>query len=329
MCIIVYAPKDISISKETLENCFDNNPDGSGFMYQTNDSVFIQKGFMSFPAFWRAWSSVPETADRIAHFRIATSGKISEGVCHPFPIVENFNEMRKTKVHSPIAFVHNGILSRYTPKDHLKSDYSDTMAFCQLALDPLKDQLDNVALQDLIEETGSRFAIMWPDKVALLGSFEQKDGCFFSNGTYKYSYKSYSKPDLNSYRYNYKSRKTTYTKMAELCNLYDMICFENIPKSFDEITFIRSLERHNPALFIEPEMICKVNPGLFFMANNQEEVLEDGLFEGYLCRSMTAKDLVYKEVREWIDDLYDYAGMDDTEYLDETEELYRSMVAPS
>ena len=52
MCIIATKPKDISISKETLKNCFDNNQDGAGFIFAHDNILKIRKGFFTFEKFW-------------------------------------------------------------------------------------------------------------------------------------------------------------------------------------------------------------------------------------------------------------------------------------
>ena len=49
MCVIV--TKEINQkmpSKETLKQCFLANPDGCGFMYNYENEVYIEKGFMTF-----------------------------------------------------------------------------------------------------------------------------------------------------------------------------------------------------------------------------------------------------------------------------------------
>ena len=351
MCIIAYVPKEISITKETLKNCFDNNSDGAGFMYSNGTEVVIQKGFMTFEPFFEAWSHIPEKYERVAHFRIATAGKISEGICHPFPVVEKFNDMKRTKTHCFTAIAHNGVLSSYSPKGGITAEYSDTMLFNQLVLYPLKDMLDKTAVQYLIEETGSRFAIMWPEKVSLIGNFEQKDGCFFSNGTFKYSKVSYPYGDedwVERYYKNYgksttttpavttgntakKTTKTTYTKMMELAEFYNLICFENVPKHYNAVNFIIDLERRTGTEgYIEPDLVCQVEPGVFMMADT--ELIYEGdepVLGGYTYRMMEARDLSKAVVRNWIEDLWlDQAwGFGEDSKKDETLDTeYESMI---
>ena len=52
MCIIVVKDKNKPLPKlEYLKNCFENNPDGMGFMYLKNNKVIIDKGYMTYKSF--------------------------------------------------------------------------------------------------------------------------------------------------------------------------------------------------------------------------------------------------------------------------------------
>ena len=42
MCVAVLKPKDIKISDETLQKCWNANKDGGGFMYANNDKLIIR-----------------------------------------------------------------------------------------------------------------------------------------------------------------------------------------------------------------------------------------------------------------------------------------------
>ena len=100
MCIIAIKPEGQKVTKAILQNCYENNPDGAGFMYAASGQVEYQKGFMSFLDFWDTWT---KTRDRLAlnkrmvvfHFRIATAGVISPGQCHPFPVTKDIEEMQE------------------------------------------------------------------------------------------------------------------------------------------------------------------------------------------------------------------------------------------
>ena len=54
MCIIVYKPQNTKFpSENTLRECFQNNDDGAGFMFSSNNVVHIKKGFMTFEKFYK------------------------------------------------------------------------------------------------------------------------------------------------------------------------------------------------------------------------------------------------------------------------------------
>lgn len=116
MCVISFYEKGLVLNKSELENCFTGNPDGAGMMYQTGNKIHIEKGFMDFPSFWAAAEKLPANVDRVFHFRIATSGKVSAACCHPFPVCDDYKKMSFAKCDTPMGFAHNGVLSEFTPK---------------------------------------------------------------------------------------------------------------------------------------------------------------------------------------------------------------------
>ena len=193
MCVIAVYNKGLNLNKTELENCFTVNPDGAGLMYQEKGRVHIIKGFMDFTSFWAVASALPIEVDRVFHFRIATSGKISEGICHPFPICNDYKRMKLVDTTIPYAVAHNGVLANYAPKNGLNADRSDTMVFIKEVLDGLGHGglIENEVVRDLLEEfTTSRFAIMSARNVYLIGSFEQSrdSKAIYSNSSYKHSY---------------------------------------------------------------------------------------------------------------------------------------------
>lgn len=204
MCIIAVIPKMINIKESVLENCFDANPDGAGIMYQREGKVMIDKGFMTWRSFIKAWNKIPNDVDRVIHFRIATSGKVEGGNCHPFPVSRDFNAMRKTKQYARMAVAHNGILSEYAPKEGMKCNYSDTMNFIKLVIDPLRSVINKPEIQEFIgKATSNKFAIMTPTDTYIIGDFNESEGCFFSNYSYiKRTYLFDSNIDYG-YKYSY------------------------------------------------------------------------------------------------------------------------------
>lgn len=115
MCIIAYKPAGKAITKKTFRTCFENNPDGAGFMLPCEEKVLIRKGYFTFDAFWGAWEKTLKVHGDglpvVFHFRIATAGLVDKTNCHPHRIKQD------------LAFVHNGILSCVeVPKKSRKSD---------------------------------------------------------------------------------------------------------------------------------------------------------------------------------------------------------------
>jgi hypothetical protein len=190
MCIIVYHPKGSKLpSKETLERCWDKNDDGAGFMIHREGGLRVRKGFMSFEDFWCAFRSEKlKGEDEFAiHFRWATSGGVSKENCHPFPITEDENFMRRLKFKPKeglnLALMHNGVLGKG------EGNLSDTMVFVRDILAPVSYYLRAVEVLDLIENLMDTGKLMfYIDGVfhATGGWVEDKEtGCWYSNSGFK------------------------------------------------------------------------------------------------------------------------------------------------
>ena len=189
MCIIVNCGKNKRPSKDTLETCWLMNSDGAGIMYNTGSNVVIQKGFMDFESFYKAFKRVPKTSELVAHFRIGTSGKVSESCCHPFPMSNDYKKLGRKKMVTDIGVAHNGIVSWCTPKDRMKSNVSDTMVYIAEVMYyiPIDRIETHKFTQDSIEETtGSKFTVMTTNGVTMIGDFilNKEDGCYYSNSGY-------------------------------------------------------------------------------------------------------------------------------------------------
>lgn len=188
MCIIVYKPIGIDLpDKKTLETCFENNPDGAGFMYRKGREIRIRKGYMNFLSFYRALRNIRhvnggfKNTDLLLHFRIATHGTIEPGQTHPFPVSWNYTDLVREKVTTRQALAHNGVLPAYTPPTKVKDLLSDTMWFItQNAKDiqtPLKNGLNG------------KFVLMGTDYTDLYGQFTIDGGVYYSNASYKENYR--------------------------------------------------------------------------------------------------------------------------------------------
>lgn len=199
MCIIVYkADNEQFPKKKVLKTCFTNNPDGAGFMYAYNHKVHIEKGFMSFSAFWKKLTEVRkkvgDNLPYVLHFRISTQAGKRQDCTHPFPLSKNMEDLRKLSSECDIGVAHNGIitLTSYGYTSYVKQiTYNDTMEFITDYLSLIiKDKnyyedLDTIQLIRKLCE--SRLAILDGDgHIQFIGSgWIIENGIVYSNDSYK------------------------------------------------------------------------------------------------------------------------------------------------
>jgi hypothetical protein len=189
MCIIAYKPLNVAFPEEyILQNCFDNNDDGAGFMYTFNGEVHIHKGYETFEKFMAALNKARAiTGDKVPyvmHFRIATQG-YERTMTHPFPLSSKMENLKRLHIKCSIGVAHNGILQ--ITSDGAKT-YSDTMKFITDYLSNIIQSYDwykNKRTKKLIEYLidGSRLAILDAHShCELMGKGWEKDnGIFYSN----------------------------------------------------------------------------------------------------------------------------------------------------
>ena len=199
MCIAIYVPTGKDITDEQIRNSFSNNKDGAGVMhYDRNGNVNYAKGFMdveSLLAYWKHNTS--SKYPRALHCRIATSGKVSKGCCHPFPITDNLDDMLVPRGKSSTGcMMHNGVFAKYTPTDGMMSLYSDTMFFTKKVVYPLRQVLNNSGVEELMSDMTSRVLVFLPNfEVHMYGKweYEKEHGFYASNDTYDYNYDEWYK----------------------------------------------------------------------------------------------------------------------------------------
>ena len=201
MCIIAYKPNNVDFPMDSiLKNCYENNPDGAGFMYAHNGQVVIRKGFITWDSFKNALDRARKiTGDRVPyvmHFRIATQG-FEKTMTHPFPLSSKMSNLKKTKCNCNIGIAHNGIINLTSDG---AQDYSDTMKFITDYLSLIIQSYGwykNERTKQLIERLMGSCRLAVLDKnnhCELLGQgWIEDNGIFYSNSTY--SYKKYSYVD--------------------------------------------------------------------------------------------------------------------------------------
>ena len=198
MCIIAYKPLNVAFPEEyILQNCFENNDDGAGFMYTYGGEVHIHKGYETFEKFMAALNKARAiTGDKVPyvmHFRIATQG-YERTMTHPFPLSSKMENLKRLHYKCSIGVAHNGILD--ITSDGAKT-YSDTMKFITDYLSNIIQSYDwykNKRTKRLIEYLidGSRLAILDAHShCELMGKgWEVDKGIYYSNHTW--AYKKYS-----------------------------------------------------------------------------------------------------------------------------------------
>ena len=184
MCLAIYKPQGIQISKRYLRNGFEGNNDGAGFAYASKGTIVIRKGFFSFADFMQAYKP-HQNKPCVIHFRMTTHGATNEKNCHPFALCGQ-----------KYALVHNGILDIEQSED---KGMSDTWHFAELILTPMLSvhSPDKPSFRYLVESTignGNKLVIMDASGKATIyneKAGEWHKGCWFSNSGYLFDRRSF------------------------------------------------------------------------------------------------------------------------------------------
>lgn len=200
MCVIAYKPEGVKFpSDNIIENCFDNNPNGAGFMYCAKDGVHIQKGFMKLSDFMDAIEPFKNMTDMpfVMHFRITTHGGTSPEMTQPFPLTGKTKKLKRLETVSRVGVAHNGIIPL---TDNAKS-ISDTALFIKRYMTMLvknaqyyKDSRVGEMIAEMIGS--SKMLIMSQDgHIEMLNKGWVYDkGMWFSNDSFKdFSYTKWLK----------------------------------------------------------------------------------------------------------------------------------------
>lgn len=208
MCVIICKNKNDRLpTKEELKNCFDYNSDGAGFMYVNNNKIYIDKGYMTKKDFLKRFDILCKKFNNfegkglVIHCRITTHGGTNPHNCHPFPVSEKMENLKKLKIKSDLGIAHNGILSDFSKTEE---GQSDTQKFIVDYLSQLykinnKFYKNNKLLKSIDTMTNNKFAILDKNEnVYTIGEFINEKGVLFSNTSYV-SYNYYKSYDYNFY----------------------------------------------------------------------------------------------------------------------------------
>ena len=177
MCIIAYKPSGVSIGIKRLEACFDNNPDGAGFMVWNGTEVIVKKGFFSFEMFYEAYKQhVTSLDEAVLHFRIMTCGNINKKNTHPHDCGKG------------AYMVHNG---HFNFGGVSKGNISDSIMFAR-SLKQFSygwwNSEDACSLIDFAVGSYNKVVVMAPDGEVVVFNEEAgkwDSGVWYSNTTYK------------------------------------------------------------------------------------------------------------------------------------------------
>lgn len=234
MCIICLKPAGVDLpSDEEIKYMFQRNPHGAGFALQGDirkDGVFrveYHKGFMNVDDLIEALGPREKLKDLTVaiHCRIKTSGETDKFTTHPFPISNQYADLRALDGEGPVLF-HNGVFTGLgglaDPKSSDTQDYVIGIAsrFMSNAKMPGK-----VAQGIIGQITGScRVLILYPKAtfpMLRLGDWYEHNGCWYSNMGYKQE-TTVSTSRYDYYHNTYSEKKNWRTELDEWgCNIAD------------------------------------------------------------------------------------------------------------
>jgi len=223
MCIIIAKNKKMRLPKDSeLEEAFNNNHDGAGFMYTDNGRVIIDKGYMGLPKFMARYHYLCRKYDNfkdkclVIHCRIGTDGSNTAKNTHPYALTKSIRKLHKEHTSAEVGIAHNGIISDYKPTEsEQRHDINDTQNFIRLYMYNRyrfdKEFYARKFERELINDLSwSKFAILDKnDNLYTIGTFQTDNNLQFSNDSYipynkrmrKYNYGE----DTYGYNYKYKS----------------------------------------------------------------------------------------------------------------------------
>lgn len=179
MCVIIYkTPGAPMPTEEVLGSCWYCNPDGAGIAWTDGAGVHLRKGFRCLPRLRYALDQLSIDHGVLIHFRLGTSGGLTKGKTHPFPVAWPSSMLNMLSYDGRLPVIaHNGVLGPGSPS------MSDTQLFVRKCS---RYSADSKALVAYVRKNGrtsaNRYAILFPKRPPeLLGMWHEQDGLYFSN----------------------------------------------------------------------------------------------------------------------------------------------------
>lgn len=161
MCLIIETKKEITIPRFVMEDMFERNNDGFGFMYVRNGHSYGEKYHSSdLDLLYNTYLRLKD-CEPFIHLRMKTHGDISEENSHPY------------NCGSGVWLMHNGVMGECQGDDKSKSD---TWYFANEYLRPMFEQVMDVSafirtrgFKELVTRfIGSNNRIVLADRVGTL-----------------------------------------------------------------------------------------------------------------------------------------------------------------
>lgn len=168
MCLIIHKPAGKDIPQWIIESAQQYNEDGVGLMHSGKAARWVKI----------APNKIKKRLDRLTdkdiaiHFRMATHGEVTKDNVHPF------------KLANGGFLMHNGILSKYAPKQK-HGDISDTRLFVQQFCNPMIGSYGSIPKAALEKELGYSNAVALMDSDGNINRYGygwvEYEGLHFSN----------------------------------------------------------------------------------------------------------------------------------------------------
>jgi hypothetical protein len=247
MCIAILNEKGI-LSKETLNNSWENNDQGAGLLYNQDGKLITFKTYNKkefIKTYFKVRSSIKTKI--VLHFRIATSGFEQFTNLHPFLVNDN------------LGFVHNGVISGLGNNKH-----SDTYQFNEMLkkLNPdfLTCQTTTKLIQSFIGSSKLVFLSKDDNHHIINENLGQwVDGNWYSNDSYKrveefsyfgntkvWKHEKEPKNVYNPFKYSKKQKNEQEETLMEYLSYYTNVTEANIREIEEAI----NINRYDP-MFID------------------------------------------------------------------------------
>lgn len=185
MCVIAICseiPKSNVIKK-----MYDTNPDGAGIAWREKDFIHWKKG-LSLEQVEMEITNKP--LPFVLHFRLASVGRKTKELCHPFPITKNV-ELNETGKAKSVLF-HNGHWSKWkeacfemTVRRNLtipNGEWSDTRAIAWIVYHNS---------EKILHFINEKICIFSVNGIRLYGEWQEHDKMIVSNKNFCHSYTNY------------------------------------------------------------------------------------------------------------------------------------------